>query len=128
MSVDPESMEDESGSRREPPLPESLVRRLDGLTPRELRRVVDYAQRRLRERHSSVSTEIAAGPGEEILTVDERSAYTEVVKREPCGEDCDGCPHGPYVYHVYEEVKPDGSASLHWVFLGRVFDPCDSER
>lgn len=56
-----------------------------------------------------------------MLSVEEGPEYTEVVKREPCGENCPDCPHGPYLYHVYEEPLPDGSDSLHWVFLGHVF-------
>ncbi|MFC7156240.1 hypothetical protein ACFQPA_12385 [Halomarina halobia] len=105
----------------DPALPEHLVTALDGLERHELREVVHYVQRRIRELQSPVSDEIEAAPGEEIITVEERPGYTEVIKREPCGEDCSDCPHGPYLYHVYEEVKPDGSPSLHWVFLGRVF-------
>ncbi|QIB74451.1 hypothetical protein G3I44_09250 [Halogeometricum borinquense] len=112
--------------------------RLDELTLQELREVVRYAQQQMRERQGkrehqqrqeqhepserqeSVSGRITAAPGEEILSVTERSEYTEIIKREPCGEHCSNCPHGPYLYHVYEETHPDGESSLHWVFLGHV--------
>lgn len=121
-------MNDESVARDEVDLPDSLRARLDDLSEHHLREVVDYAQRRLRESHRPVSERIAAGPGEEIVTVEDRPEYTEVVKREPCGEHCSDCPHGPYLYHVYEEVHPDGRSSLHWVFLGRRYEPASKNR
>ena len=116
-------MANESGDRDEVELLEDLVARLDDLAAQDLREVVHYAQRRLRELHRPVSDQIEPGPGEEILSISERPEYTEVVKYEPCGEDCSECPHGPYLYHVYEELHPHGATSLHWVFLGRVFEP-----
>lgn len=112
----------ESADRNRVDLSENLIARLDGLTEQELREVVHYAQRRLREVHQPVSDRIEVGPGEELVSIEERPEYTEVIKREPCGEDCSDCPHGPHLYHVYEERYPDRSSSLHWVFLGRVFE------
>lgn len=114
-------MTDEPKARGEWSLPEDLVAELEGLQLHELREVVHYAQGRIRELQAPVSDQIEAAPGEEIHSTEERPEYTEVIKSEPCGDGCSNCPHGPYLYHVYEEVKPDGSASLHWVFLGRVF-------
>lgn len=113
----------ESAERGGVDLPDDLVTRLDDLSAQQLREVVYHAQRRLSESNPPVSDRIEAGPGEEIVSVEEHPEYTEVVKREPCGEDCPDCPHGPYLYHVYEELYPDGESSLHWVFLGRRFDP-----
>ena len=69
--------------------------------------------------------EFTPQPGEEIVRITEQEGYTEVVKREPCGNDCNECPHGPYVYHVREETTPDGSTRLHWSFIGPVADCAD---
>lgn len=127
-------MTDDSFGRPPRRLPPSLVDELDELSLQQLREVVHYAQNQLRARHEPVSDQIEAAPGEEIVSVEEGPEYTEVVKREPCGENCPDCPHGPYLYHVYEETQPDGSASLHWVFLGHLFEsprvteaPADSD-
>ncbi|RDI71612.1 hypothetical protein [Halopelagius longus] len=118
-------MGDESGVRDDWSLPDGLVAELEGLQLHQLREVVHYAQGRIRELQAPLSDKIEAAPGEEILATEERPEYTEVIKSEPCGEECSDCPHGPYLYHVYEEVKPDGRTSLHWVFLGRVFSRHD---
>jgi hypothetical protein len=37
-----------------------------------------------------------------------------VAKLVPCGKNCSGCPHGPYLYRV---VKVEGK--LHWIYLGK---------
>ncbi|SFG35655.1 hypothetical protein SAMN04488063_1787 [Halopelagius inordinatus] len=118
-------MIDESGAQDDWSLPDELVTELNELQEHELREVVHLAQRRIRELQAPVSDKIEAAPGEEILSTEERAEYTEVIKSEPCGEGCSECPHGPYLYHVYEEVRPDGRTSLHWVFLGRVFGRID---
>ena len=103
-----------------PNLPAELVELLDGLDETELQAAIDYAQARRRFVHSDVTDRIEARPGEEILRVEERDGYTEVLKRLPCAEGCADCPHGPYLYHVYEEQRPEGGSRLHWTYLGRV--------
>lgn len=65
-------------------------------------------------------TEIEPGPGEEIVRIGERPGYTMVVKRQPCAEGCRNCPHGPYLYHVREEPRPEGGQKLQWTDLGPV--------
>lgn len=121
-------MEGEPTETSDLSLPASLVAELDDLDRRQLREVVRYVRRRLRASRTSVSDRIQPAPGEEIVAVEERAMYTEVIKREPCGENCPDCPHGPYLYHVYEEHRPDRSDSLHWVFLGRVFEDDNREK
>lgn len=102
------------------PVPEELRERVDALDETEVRALVDYGRRRLRELHEPVSAHLEPQPGEEFVEVVERDAYTEVVKREPCAEGCPACPHGPYLYHVTEERHPDGTTRLHWASLGPV--------
>jgi hypothetical protein len=52
---------------------------------------------------------------EEEVDVATKSNYTRVVKRVPCGKNCGGCPHGPYVYHVSRE-----GGRLVWKYAGKV--------
>lgn len=101
-------------------LPDDIVEAIDNLNEAQLRAVIDYAQDRMRFVHPSVTEQIEAREGEEIVRIEERNGYTEVVKRQPCAEGCTNCPHGPYLYHVNEEQRPDGSAHLHWTYLGRI--------
>jgi len=55
-----------------------------------------------------------AGDGEEVVDVEDDGDETIVVKKVPCGKDCDGCPHGPYKYSVQREGD-----SLNWEYLGK---------
>lgn len=100
-------------------LPESVVGELTELNPGNLRRAIVHAQELLQWR-SENPTEIDVHRGEDVLRVNEHDAYTEVVKRVPCGEDCSDCPHGPYLYHVSEEARPEGGSHTHWRFIGEV--------
>lgn len=104
-----------------PRLPDALADRLAGLSESELRAVVSYAKSLLPP-PPSVEELLETQPGEEILGVEDHDGYTKVVKRQPCAQGCDECPHGPYLYHVRVEKNPTGddSSPLHWEFLGRV--------
>lgn len=116
-----------SEPNNEPPvapstLPPDVIEALDQLNEAELRAAIDYTQERLRDIHPTITEQIEAAPGEEIIRIQERAGYTEVVKRQPCGQNCDDCPHGPYLYHVREEQRPEGGTHLHWVYLGRILE------
>ena len=60
---------------------------------------------------------IEADDEEELVEVedDDDTAGTKVVKKVPCGKDCDGCPHGPYEYRVHRDGK-----KLKWEYVGPV--------
>ncbi|MFC7058335.1 hypothetical protein [Halovenus salina] len=98
----------------------ALVETLDNLDEAELRAVIDYATERQDFLHTAVADNIEPGTGEEIVSIEEQVGYTEVIKREPCDDGCDECPHGPFLYHVREETRPDGDTKLHWHYLGPV--------
>lgn len=98
--------------------PPDLAAELQESSVHDLREAIIYAQELLRSRHQP-TLQIEPGPGEELVRLTERSGYTEVVKRQPCGDGCEDCPHGPYVYHVTREQHPDGSERLHWTLIGR---------
>ncbi|NEU57856.1 hypothetical protein [Halorussus sp. MSC15.2] len=114
MSQNPDNRPDSS-------LSDDLAERLSDLTESELRAVISHAESLL-PRPPTVADLLEARPGEEILDVEERDGYTKVVKRQPCAQGCEECPHGPYLYHVRVEKHPeDGEGpSLHWQFLGPV--------
>jgi len=100
-------------------VPTELAAELPRLTPEELRNTIIYAQELLRF-HDETASPVEPGPGEDILRATERDGYTEVVKRAACVEGCDDCPHGPYLYHVKEESRPEGGTKGRWMFLGEI--------
>ena len=100
-------------------LPDRLVADLQELTDEELRMAIIHAQELLQS-HGKRPTGIEPGPGEDIVRVKEHEGYTEVVKTTTCVEGCDDCPHGPYLYHVEEEPRPEGGTKTHWKFMGKV--------
>lgn len=120
MSPGPDSLPESSRSPS-PDLPDDLEERLSRLDDAELRAVVSYVTSLL-PAPPTVAERLEERPGEEILEVEERDGYTNVVKRQPCAQGCEECPHGPYLYHVRAERYPDDrdSESLHWEFLGPV--------
>lgn len=100
-------------------LPTEITDALRESTDDELRKAIVFAQELLNS-HEERGFPIEPAPGEDILRITEKEGHTEVVKKIPCGEDCDDCPHGPYLYHVTEETLPNGETELHWTFLGEV--------
>lgn len=102
------------------PLSEECEAELEQLDKWELRAVVDHAQELLRQSHPQIEERISVAEGEELVRKVDHDGYVEVVKAEPCGTGCPDCPHGPYLYHVSEEVDMDGEPRLHWTYLGRV--------
>lgn len=67
------------------------------------------------------SRPIEVDDDEELVEVeedgDDDATGTKVVKKVPCGKDCDGCPHGPYEYRVHRDGK-----KLNWEYIGPVAD------
>jgi len=100
-------------------LPDQLVADLDELSADGLRKAIIYAQELLRAQEEPDSP-VDPGPGEDILRVTEYDGYTEVVKQFRCTDGCDECPHGPYLYHVTEEVHPSGDTHTKWSLIGKV--------
>ncbi|WP_157972542.1 hypothetical protein [Saliphagus sp. LR7] len=101
-------------------LPATLVEQIGQLDDTEIQALIDYAQERYKYTHQSLSDQIKADSGEKIVRIEEYPEYTLVVKRQPCGKDCDECPHGPFLYHVQEEPRPEGESKLLWRYLGEV--------
>ena len=100
-------------------VPERVVSELNDLSPEELRKTIIHAQELLNFQDESPSS-IEPRSGDDIIRVIEYDDYTEVVKQVYCGNTCDNCPHGPYIYHVTRESHPDGSETEYWRFVGDV--------
>lgn len=100
-------------------LPDDIVARLTELSPEQLRKTIVHAQELLRSR-DEVDPPVEGVPDEDILRMEERDGYTEVVKQLYCPEGCSDCPHGPYLYHITEEPRPEGGTHTHWTFIGKV--------
>lgn len=104
-----------------PDLPDDLVEQLSNLDEFEIRDVISYAKSLL-PATPTVEDLLEEREDEEILEVTEKTGYTKVIKKQPCAEGCDECPHGPYLYQVRVERYPENEAqpSLHWEFIGPV--------
>lgn len=100
-------------------LPETIISDLEELDPESLRKTVVHAQELLQWQEER-SPPVEPKPGEDFIRVNKRDGYTEVVKMTPCANGCDDCPHGPYLYHVKEEDRPEGGTHTHWTFIGEV--------
>jgi len=101
-------------------LPDSLVSELDQLNPEELRKTIIHAQELLNVQEESQPL-VEPAPGEDIIRVTEKQGYTEVVKKTLCYEDCEECPHGPYLYHVTEKALPKGGSKTYWTLIGEMY-------
>ena len=100
-------------------IPDHLAGELNELTPEELRNTIIHAQELLQFQEEKGSP-IEPGPGEDIIRATEHEEYIEVVKQYSCAEGCEDCPHGPFLYHVREETRPEGGTHFHWTFMGKV--------
>lgn len=100
-------------------LPDHIVSELTQLSAEELRKTIIHAQELLHVREERDPL-VEPAPGEDIVSITEHEGYTEVVKKEPCYEDCDDCPHGPYLYHVKDQETPEGDTQTLWTLIGEV--------
>jgi hypothetical protein len=46
--------------------------------------------------------------------LDDEPGY-KVTKKQQCGKDCKGCPHGPYTYHVTQ----NGDGTEKWTIVNK---------
>lgn len=102
-------------------LPAYVTEPLERQDPAALEAVRDYvddllAYHSTTDTHPLASDDLAAD-GEEVVDVDTADGGTTVVKKVPCGKDCAGCPHGPYVY----TVRRHGD-TLDWEYQGKYPD------
>lgn len=115
----------------EPTAPESIPQYVrDGIDRQGrdvLEEIVRYCESRLEylavEESGELEERELAESDEQLVEVDEASDGTRVIKRVPCGKNCDGCPHGPYLYLVTR----DGD-SVNWDYRGRYYEDSEGGR
>lgn len=94
-------------------LPEAAANAISQLGEKELRAAIEYARSRLRRVHLDTPDQIDEESDDTILKVRDEDQYTVVIRQDPGLEK-------PSLYHVREEVRPDGESRLHWVYIGPV--------
>jgi hypothetical protein len=109
-----------SAERPAPPaeLPAYVTDPIERQDPDALEAVRDYVDDLLAY-HRTVEAQDLEGDdladeGEELVDVEENEGGTIVVKKVPCGKECDGCPHGPYAYRVQRQGD-----KVEWEYLGK---------
>lgn len=98
---------------------EEILTALEESSDDQLRTIIHYAQRLLRE-HPRVTDTIEPRGGEEIVQVIDHDEYTIVVVDRP---DESGESHGPIAYRVTWAPSTDGGEGRYqWHYLGQVHD------
>jgi len=105
----------------EPPelIPSYIVDGIDRQDAKTLDAIESYARDRRKYLNAKEAAELEADEladsDEELVDAEDTDGGTVVIKKVPCGKQCDGCPHGPYKY----VVTRDGE-SLNWEYKGAV--------
>lgn len=109
-------------------LPESLLEAVDSLTESELEALLSYVEKRIESDWSSLRADIEASAAGEVLDVERDGPYALVRAHPPAdslGVDTDTTGVDTDVvslYHVRREHLADDPESLHWAYLGDVYD------
>ncbi|WP_396612549.1 zinc ribbon domain-containing protein [Haloferax sp. S1W] len=115
---------DDSNEGPVPPntLSDALIQRIDSLALPELKSVLSYVEHRIESLRTSIEEEIEASAAGEVLKIADHGAYALVRKHPPdpdrSGVDTDRVS----LYHVRREHRMDGTESLHWAYLGDVYN------
>jgi len=103
-------------------IPAYVVDGIDRQDVETLEAIEEYARARREHLEALEERDLAqdelADAGEDLVDVEDTDSGTVVIKKVPCGKDCDGCPHGPYKYIVRREGD-----SLSWEYDG----PADAQ-
>lgn len=116
-------------------LPESLLAEVDSLSGGELDALLSYVEERVESDQSSLRADIEASAAGEVIDV-ERDGLHALVRAHPpadgtgddqdeAGIDTDTTSVDTDVislYHVRREYLADGTESLHWAYLGDVYN------
>ncbi|WP_415380432.1 hypothetical protein [Halosimplex sp. TS25] len=113
-------------SDTDPPedVPEEIATALQASSDSQLRDIIHYAQRLLRDL-PPVTDAIKSREGEELVRTEDHGAYTLVVveRSDEAGEG-----NGRFAYHVrWEPDFDDGAGKYRWHYLGRVNTESEDE-
>jgi ribosomal protein L37E len=120
-------MPDQNGGETPPDdLPETLLQRVDALDLSELRSLHSYVERRLQSPQVSLEAEIEANAAGEIVALEIHGTHA-YVKMHPPDSNGNGVDESiTALYHVRHETHPDGTKSLHWAYLGDVYNTTET--
>lgn len=103
-------------------LSDKLIQQVDTLNCSELQSLQSYVERRIESPAASLRAEIEAKAAGEILSI-EIHGTTALVKTHPPDPTGSGVDTEiTSLYQVRREPRFDGSRSLHWAYLGDVYD------
>lgn len=103
-------------------LPEQVVEAVTSLSSAQLRKLIEFAQSRLRITESSISELIEPKENEEIVRIKDYGYYCVVVKRKTGETDQEAASEPPHAYVVTIEPEREGGHHLHWEDIGRVVE------
>ncbi len=111
-------MTDDTTQPAEPPngVPKTIIKGMQRQDEETLVDLIAYAKDLID--HLERPPDELADEGEEVVAtedVEDRENWTRVVKRVPCGKNCSGCPHGPYLYLV----RRKNVDKLEWRYVGK---------
>lgn len=102
-------------------LPESLVTQIDSLDIPELKALLSHVEGRIDSGRPPIEEAIEANAVGRVVDIDDNGAYALVRTHPP--EDGSGVSTDVVsLYHVRPEEQENGAESLHWAYLGDVYD------
>jgi hypothetical protein len=105
-------------------IPARIAETLEASSDGQLREIIHYAQRLLRE-HPPLTDALESREGEELVRMDDHGAYTHVVVERP---EETGQARGPFAYMVTWEPTTDEEGQYKWHYLGRVYRDAGGDR
>ena len=94
-----------------------MITALDDCSESQLREIINYAQRLLRE-HPALTDAIESRGEEELVQMEDHGAYTIAVVERP---NESGEASGPFAYRVnWEPATDGGDGQYRWHYLGKV--------
>lgn len=99
-------------------IPDDVITALEDSSDQQLREIIEYAQRLLKD-HPSLTDEIESRESEELVRMEDHGEYTIVIVERP---EETGAARGPFAYRVKWETNRDDEASKYkWHYLGKVY-------
>ncbi|KDS92314.1 hypothetical protein FK85_00065 [Halorubrum saccharovorum] len=103
---------------------DDVIAALEDCSDTQLREIIHYAQRLLRD-HPSLTDAIESRGDEELVYTEDHGAYTIAVVERPTET---GWTRGPFAYRVnWEPTKDDGDGQYRWHYLGKLHGEPDGE-